>query len=253
MQGGNQSFEGPPRLSARDRSVVELIGRFAHLTAGQLGPLLFDGQASKTPLDRTLKRLTERRYLARLVRPVGGDGGGSAQYVYQLGRAGWRLLAKSGEYWPFRAVNLHTLAIAECFVQVSVSAQIGQCALIKFEPEPSCHVEVEGIKLTPDAAVELGYRDRGVKVTAWLEVDRGTEHREVIKEKCVRYWHAYQRWQENVFPLVIFVVPDQQRQQVIEQVIINGPKDAQPLFYVCRALAVAEDIHRLPIVADEIR
>jgi hypothetical protein len=221
-----------PPLSARDRGLVELAGRFHQLTAGQLSVLLFADHASKTPLDRCLKRLVERRYVARLTRPVGGDGGGSAQYVYQLGRAGWRLLGKPGDYWPFRAVNLHTLAVADCFVAVTQADRAGDCTLLGFEPEPGCHVTVGTALLTPDAYAEVGYRDDGVKVACWLEVDRGTEHREVIKEKCVRYWHAYQQWESDVFPSVVFVVPDEQRAAIIRQVIAGGPAEAQELFHV---------------------
>ncbi|HEX3779025.1 MAG TPA: replication-relaxation family protein [Pseudonocardiaceae bacterium] len=217
-------------LSARDRAMVELVGRFRQLTASQLGVALFAGQASKTPLDRTLKRLVERRYLARLARPVGGDGGGSAQYVYQLGRAGWRLLGTRGKYWPFRAVNLHALAVADCFTSLAAADRAGECALLRFDPEPACHVAVGAVTLTPDAYVEVGYRHRGVKLSVWLEVDRGTEHRETIKEKCVRYWRAYQQWESEVFPSVVFVVPDEQRARQIEQIIAGGPAEAQAIF-----------------------
>jgi hypothetical protein len=217
-------------LPPRDRAVVELVGRFRQLTAGQIGRLLFFEQASKTPLDRCLKRLVERRYLTRLARPVGGDRGGSAQYVYQLGRAGWRLLNKQGTYWAPRSVNLHALAICDCFVGLTLADRAGQCALLRFDPEPACHVVVGAVTLTPDAYVEAGYRDRGVKLSVWLEVDRGTEHRETLKEKCVRYWRAYQQWESEVFPSVVFVVPDEQRARQIEQVIAGGPAEAQAIF-----------------------
>lgn len=221
-----------PTLPARDRAVVDLVGRFRQLTAGQIAAVLFADQVSKTPLDRCLKRLVERRYLVRLTRPVGGDGGGSAQYVYQLGRAGWKLLGKPGEYWVRRAVNLHTLAVADCFVALTGAERAGQCMLLAFEPEPGCHIEVGSVTLTPDAYVEVGYRERGVKLFVWLEVDRGTEHRETIKEKCVRYWRAYQQWAGEVFPTVLFVVPDEDRLRQIEQVIAGGPDEAQALFHV---------------------
>lgn len=236
-----------PSPSTRERAVVELVGRFRQVTAKQIAVEMFAGHASKTPLDRTLKRLVERRYLARLARPVGGDGGGSAQYVYQLGRVGWRLLGKPGEYWPFRAANLHTLAIADCFVDLRMAEQAGQCVVLKFEPEPGSPAHIE---LTPDASVEVGYRDRGVKVSAWLEVDRGTEHGATIKEKCVRYWRAYQQWQGEVFPFVVFVVPDDQRAQQIQQVIASGPDQAQALFRVCRHSTLVAAMHGLGMSSD---
>ena len=69
----------------RDVQVVELVGRFRLMTAEQIRSVVFPAQASKTPLDRALKRLTDAGYLTRLGRMVGGFGGGSGQYVYQLG------------------------------------------------------------------------------------------------------------------------------------------------------------------------
>jgi hypothetical protein len=219
-----------PMVPARDRAVVELVGRFRQLTAGQIGAVLFAGNGSQTPLDRCLKRLVERRYLARLSRLVGGDGGGSAQYVYQLGRAGCQLVSRPGRYWPLRAVNLHTLAIADCFVRLVEAERAGTCTILRFDPEPD--VPANGVTLTPDALVDLGYHERGMKTSHFLEVDRATEHRETIKDKCVRYWRAYQQWDGDVFPYVIFVVPDRERATVIRQVIASGPTEAQPLFQV---------------------
>jgi hypothetical protein len=230
-------------LSARDKAVVELVGRFGQLEAGQIGACCFAGLASKTPLDRTLKRLVDGRYLARLSRSVGGNGGGSGSYVYQLGRAGWRLLGRTGAYWAPRAVSAHTLAIADCYTALCEQEQAGALVLLAFEVEPDCHRRVEQVHLTPDAYTEVGFRDRGVKVAAWLEVDRATEHANVIQAKCVRYWKAYQAWAGDVFPYVLFVVPDEQRGRAIERVISGGPDEAQPLFQVCIMSAFSEVIH----------
>jgi hypothetical protein len=219
-------------LSGRDQAVVELVGRFRQLSAAHIGSILFAGSASKTPLDRCLKRLVEQRYLARLARPVGGDGGGSAQFVYQLGRAGWRLLGKSGAYWVPRAVNRHTLAIADCYVQLCRAERAGEVAVLAFEPEPLCHVNVGTIQLTPDAFAEIGVRALNAKFSFWLEVDRGTEHGQVIKDKCIRYWRAYKLWEGAVFPYVVFVVPDESRRQEVCRVVAGGPDQAQDIFQV---------------------
>jgi hypothetical protein len=217
-------------LSARDQAVVELVGRFRQLERRQIGALRFAGLASQTPLDRTLKRLVERQYLARLPRLVGAHGGGSAQYVYQLGRRGWKLLGKPGTYWPFRSANLHTLAIADCFVTLQAAAQQGQLTVIAFTPEPECHETVGGVLLTPDAYLEVGFRAFGSKVACFVEVDRGTEHADKIQGKCVRYWQAYQRWERETYPYVLFVVPDQERAGAIRHVVAGGPNEAQGLF-----------------------
>lgn len=229
----------------RDRSIVGLVGRFRQLEARHIAVALFSGNASKTPLDRALKRLVAGRYLVRLTRLVGGDGGGSAQYIYQLGRAGWRLLGFSGQYWAYRSVNLHTLAIADCYVALCEQDHQGWLSLIAFEPEPGCHRQVASVQLTPDAYVEIGHRQRKVKIAAWLECDRGTEHRDVIKGKCLRYWRAYQVWDDDVFPYVIFVVPDEKRQAEIERIVGGGPSEAQVLFRVCALPCFPQVIHTM--------
>jgi Replication-relaxation len=204
----------------------------------------FPGLASKTPLDRSLMRLTAGGYLRRMARFVGGFGGGSGQYVYQLGRLGWRTLGKGGTYRPLRVVDLHTLTIAECFVALHGLERQGELTVISYRPEPGCHLSVAGVPLTPDAYVELGLQTRKLKFRYWLEIDRDTENMDTIKGKCVRYWRAYQAWQEEVFPFVVFVVPDGARQREIERVIVGGPAEAQALFKVYELDGLAEVIHR---------
>ncbi|HEX3781432.1 MAG TPA: replication-relaxation family protein [Pseudonocardiaceae bacterium] len=220
-------------LPNRDRAVIELVAKFRQMTSGQIRDSLFAGLASATPVDRTLKRLVEQKHLSRLKRLVGGDQGGSGQFVYQLGRAGWKLLDKPGSYWVPRAVNLHTLAIADCYAAFKRAEQDGQLEVIQFTTEPECHQAVGNVLLTPDAYVEVGNRTEQVKHSYWLEVDRGTEHLEVIQEKCERYYRAYGMWQEDYFPLVLFVVPDEHRQSAVERVVQAGPSPARRLLRVC--------------------
>ncbi|WP_367133282.1 replication-relaxation family protein [Saccharothrix sp. HUAS TT1] len=219
-------------LSERDRAVVELVGRFRQLTTKQVRALNFADLASPTPADRTLKRLVERKYLARLERLLGGHRGGSAQYVYQLGRAGWKLVGREGAYWAPRAVNLHALAVADCFVALKDAERRGKLEVVTFTTEPDCHQIVGQVCLTPDAYIELAVH--GQKLTSWLEVDRGTEHLGVIREKCERYWKAFNSGQwDGVFPYVLFVVPDDRRTSAIQRVFRAGPAEAEQLFSAC--------------------
>lgn len=220
-------------LSDRDRAIVELVAHFRQVTHGQIQDSLFADVASRTPLDRALKRLLEQKHLTRLQRLVGGGGeGGSSQYVYQLGRAGWKLLDKPGAYWAPRAVNLHALAVADCYAALKRAEYASEIEVIQFTTEPDCHQVVGTILLTPDAYVEVGNRTKQVKHAIWLEVDRGTEHLRVIQEKCQRYWRAFQVWQENHFPQILFVVTDEQRKVAIANAIKSGPVEARQLFIV---------------------
>lgn len=231
-------------LTPRDRRIVELVGRFRLVGAAQIRAVEFAAQASKTPLDRTLKRLTEAGYLVRLARMVGGFGGGSGEYVYQLGRAGWRLLGKGGGYRPLRVVDLHTLTITECFVALHGLERRGALNIITYQPEPGCHLNVAGTPLTPDAYVELGVQQPRLKFRYWLEIDRDTENPDTIKGKCVRYWRAYQAWQEPTFPYVVFVVPDVARRRELARVVAGGPAQAQELFRIYELNTFAKVIHR---------
>lgn len=218
-------------LSSRDKAVVSLVGAFRQLTAGHLRELAFAEVSSQTPLDRTLKRLVQRKYLMRLHRLVGGTQGGSAQYVYQLGRAGWRLLERAGEYWAPRAVNLHALAVADCLVKLKITEKAGGHEVASFTTEPACHVKVGGLLLTPDAFVELKLGGSGERLISWLEVDRSTEHLTTIQEKCERYWKASISGQwDGHFPFVLFVVPDEVRKRAVERVFQGGPASAGELF-----------------------
>jgi hypothetical protein len=222
--------ELPVTLSPRDRSVVELVARFRQLTAEHIRAALFADVSSKTPCDRALKRLCERRYLVRLPRLVGGVGGGGQQGCYQLGRAGWRLLERSGSYWAARTVNAHTLAIADCYVALKQAERCGALALLGFETEPTCHRAVGGIQLTPDAYAEVGIPERRLKYRLWLEVDLDSEHSSVIRQKCLRYWQAYHEWPEATFPFVVFVARDHRRREQLARISAAGPEPARALF-----------------------
>jgi Replication-relaxation len=231
-------------LNQREAAIVALVGRFRLMTAEQIRAVLFPSQSSKTPLDRALLRLTAAGYLARLGRMVGGFGGGSGQYVYQLGRAGWRLIGKGGAYRPLRAIDLHTLMIADCFVQLHRLEQAGALTVITYQPEPSAHLTVAGTALTPDAYVEIGVHSPQRKFSYWLEIDRDTENPDNIRGKCTRYWRAYQAWDGEVFPYVVFVVPDSMRQRELQRVVSGGPAEAQPLFQITLLDSFAEVMHR---------
>ena len=224
--------EGRSALTPRDAAILELVGRFRLVAAEQIRAVLFSAQASKTPCDRALLRLTAGGYLARLGRLVGGFGGGSGQYVYQLGRKGWRTLGKGGAYRPLRTVDLHTLTITECFVQLHRLGMAGALTVIEYRPEPAAHLHVGGTALTPDAYVEVGVHSTRTKCTYWLEIDRDTENADTIRGKLSRYWKVYREWDGDVFPYVVFVVPDETRQRELERVIAGGPDEAHAIFQV---------------------
>ena len=232
-----------PSLSERDQATIELVARFRQLKTSQIRAVLFADHASTTPADRCLKRLVEGKYLKRLPRPIGGRGG-SGQFVYQLGRAGWKLLDRPGHFWAPQAVNLHSLGIADCFVALKQAEQRGEVTLLEFITEPDCHASVGPVQLMPDARFEVGDRAQGVKHAYWLEWDRGTEHLSVIREKCSRYWKALQHWQQEFFPTVLFVAPDARRARQLAHTAHGGPDGSQALFKVAAIGGLVSDVLR---------
>lgn len=235
---------GGPAVSPRDAAVIDLVGRFRLVAAEQIRELLFSGQRSKTPLDRALKRLTDGGYLARLGRIVGGYGGGSGQYVYQLGRAGWRHLGKGGGYRPLRTVDHHTLTITDCYVLLKRLERSGELTVISYAADPASRQTVGRILLTPDAHFEIGVAVLRSKFSFWLEIDRDTENADIIRGKCSRYWHAFQAWDGDVFPYVVFVAPDERRRRELARIVAGGPDEAQEIFHVCQLETLAELIHK---------
>lgn len=223
-------------LLDRDRQIVMSIGRFRQLAAAHIQALHFSELKSSEMLYRALRRLVERKYLARIERRmVGGTGAGSGQYVYQLGREGWKLYGHERKYWPFRAVDYHTLGIADAYIELLQREQSGTIEILGYQTEPESWRAIGGADLRPDLFVDIGLPHKGERVKLWLEIDMGTERQTKIKEKLASYWHAYKNsTQEELptFPRVVFLAPDDMRARELRYIIEHGPKDAQKLFLV---------------------
>lgn len=223
----------------RDRQIVLSVGRWRQLASAHIFALHFHELASTEPMYRALKRLVEGKYLARIERRVvGGTGAGSGQYVYQLGREGWRLYGREGKYWPYRAIDYHTLGIADAYIELLEMEREGRVEILASTTEPESWVRLAGTDLRPDLFVEVGDLSRGRRVSLWLEIDMGTERQSKIKDKLANYWHVYQNVSEEqleVFPLVVFIAPDAMRARELRYIIEHGPEDAQDLFLVSTA------------------
>lgn len=220
----------------RDRQIVLSVATWRQLAAGHLRSMHFHDLASNTPLDRALKRLVETRHLARIERRmVGGTGAGSGQYVYQLGREGWALAGREKAYWAFRAVDYHTLAIADVYVELLELERAGKIRIRGRVSEPETLTVIAGVELRPDMFVEVDDLVNGRTVTLWVEVDMGTERMSVIRKKLADYWHAYQNADESrVFPQVLFLAPDDDRAKQLRFTIEQGSEEAQALFVVSK-------------------
>ena len=236
------------RLLPRDYLILASLRQLRVATARQIERLWF---TEGSPLSnarmarRTLRRLVKLRVLARIERPGGGLHGGSPGHVYSLDVAGQRLTDRAGWHSPRRPYPVsrtfldHALAVTEWFVRLMESSHHGGPDLLEFRAEPRSWRTFTSYAhgqetLKPDAFVLLvtgEWEDRW-----FLEVDRGTEHPPALRralDRYVRYWRSGQEQAASeVFPQVLWIVPDAKRHAVLVDVIGRLPAEAWPLFRV---------------------
>ena len=187
---------------------------------------------------RHLASLAQQRLLTSLERRVGGWQGGSAVTIWAATTRGHRrVAADEGEEVARRQrpreVSTtfldHLLAITE--VRTSIEEAIRQEtdteAAIALEPDcwrtalsPSGQVQV----LRPDLAVTItspAYEDRYL-----VEVDRATENPGRVIATCWRYQEhqaaSSQAGDGGVFPLVVWLVPNDRRRHRLERAIAHS-------------------------------
>jgi hypothetical protein len=265
------------QLTKRDKEILSSIEQFRmlstrliqrlHFPAGVLGEHL-NVPAATRGTTRVLLRLEAHGLIARLPRRIGGIKHGSAGTVWQLAATGERYLrAQKGEAYRRRFVtptNMfmdHTLEVAELAVALTEQARHGALELLDLQTEPTCWREHSGasgaaITLKPDLLVVTA--DSQFEAHCFVEVDRATEHLPSIVRKCRTYQAHHQSGVEQakngLFPLVVWVAPDQPRADKIRLSINTTPRLDPGLFTVTtradaiRALSPAPD----PVKSDLI-
>lgn len=221
-------------LTTRDRDIIATVGRFKLAGGDQLERLFFAHCSQRSRArDRqaVLKRLVDRQVLAVVgKRRVGGEGGGSSGTVYALDVAGQRLaeltnLRPRRPYTHYEPTMGHYLAVTELYVQLVEAERAGKLTLLAFEAEPYCWRRFDGGTLKPDAFVQIGVEADGQrrKRSCFIEVDRGDQWGAKIASKLPRYltYQEYDRPSGRVFPLVLFLAPDERRVGYLEQLILE--------------------------------
>ena len=139
----------------------------------------------------------------------------------------------------------HNLAIAETYVRLN---ELGDTLFLKADLEPDCWRDYAGIggvatTLKPDMyAVTFSdeYEDYW-----FIEVDLATEAPSQVITKCKRYIRYYQsgaeQRQSDVFPFVVWLVPDDKRKAVLQERMDSDLKDSPDIFRV----VVAEEFEGL--------
>lgn len=194
--------------------------QLARLTASRYG----SPRSARRQTNRHLAALAQRGHAQYLNRRVGGWQGGSAAAVWTLTTTGHRLLTNSTRRQRPRLLSTgflaHTLAVTETRVLITEHAQTTSGAVVSIQPEPLCwrsYLDATGMRvaLKPDLAAMIStpeFTDR-----YFIEVDRATENPARIIRKCQQYDTYRSRGIEQevhgAFPLVVWIVPTQQRRE----------------------------------------
>lgn len=230
-----------PLIAHRDRKIVTFVSQFDQVTAAHIRRVIFRAHPGRTNCQRALKRLLKQKILARIeVRTVGGAHGGSGQYVYQLGYAGYKMADMEVGHIA-RSVKYHSLAIADVYADL-YAAQDDHFKIITHENEPDTHRKINGIAVLPDLTIlrRLGNKQRPV----WFEIDLDTERPKQLRDKLSRYHRAWAAADEGYdpWPLIVWAVPDTKRKLELEALISQQPKESQIMYRVALFGDVVETV-----------
>jgi Replication-relaxation len=242
------------QLGDHDRQLLDIL-QCVHLASGwQLQVLLWgEGPSAARQARRQLRQLTDLRVLVRLERRPGGVRGGSLGFAYALDVTGQAIVGidqrRRRPRLPSLSFVAHGLAVTDCYVQLQVLAAAGRIELLAFETEPAAwrrYHAAGGIRrlLKPDVFVITGsaeWEDRW-----FLEIDRSTESPSRLRTKAevyISYWLSGREQADvEVFPRVVWVVPDETRKAKIVDVLAALPPEHWRLFGVCCDAEFAEVI-----------
>ncbi|HEM3914923.1 TPA: replication-relaxation family protein [Streptococcus suis] len=241
------------QLTANDIAILHFLNRARFATTRQLARLFYsDSPSPETAIRRanfTTQRLKKEGLISHLDRRIGGARKGSASYVWQITFQGLKVLKGKdstvalrykNRYEPTQHHVEHTLAITEIFVEtIEVARSSSTISLEDFSFEPTSWRDYQklssvGLTLKPDAYLELlngEYEDH-----YFLEIDRHTESLARVVNTCKKYIEYYrsgiEQRQKEVFPYVLWIVPDDKRKTAISKAIQNELYNFWELFTV---------------------
>lgn len=236
-----------------DTQILYFLSQARFATTNQLARLFFDSSVrADTSIRRAsfaLQSLKKAGLVSHLKRRIGGARRGSSSYVWQITFQGLKLLKSQddsivlrykNQYEPTQHHVEHTLAITEIFVETLETVRDSEkLSLETFSFEPNSWRSYQkfsgiGMTLKPDAYLELinhDYEDH-----YFLEIDRSTESLARVVNTCKKYIEYYrsgiEQRQKEVFPFVLWIVPDDKRKLAISKVIQNELYNFWELFTV---------------------
>lgn len=238
-------------LSERDRAILRGLAETGYMSGRQIERRWFAGAevsviGARRRAQRVLRRLNEQRLVHRLARRQGGSRGGSGAFIYRLDHLGRRAVGLTGRGpWrePAERFVHHCLAVAEIQIGLIEEEKAGELSELIVSHEPDCwrrflgHSGIEMLK--PDLLVELSTPDWQLR---WfVEADRATEHLPTVIRKCQlyeRYWRSgneAERYGQEVFPRVLWSVPDRRRAEAVQRAIRRTSNLTDDVFRVAIA------------------
>lgn len=220
-------------LTDRDRAILETLRKLRCVRTNQIQRLFFlDSSTPRACLTATMKALNRLKtygLINHLPREVGGVRSGSKGIIWYLAEPGIRLLnlgsdvtARTRFVQPSPSYMRHTIAVSECYVQITEICRTGRAMRLKrIELEPECWrgytMNGKNQSLRPDLYAETA---SGRFEDSWfIEMDLATESVHDIIEKCNRYYFYYGTQKEQhatgVFPVVLWIVPSDARKEAI--------------------------------------
>ena len=238
-------------LTAREHSVLITILKYRFLTSDQVGRLFFQSCTTKTSRSRNqnllLQKLNEYGLIRPLERRIGGVGGGSGMQIWHLTEAGYKLLTLNEPDTMKRKRFLepspqfleHTLAIAECMVQLTLICRYSHdLELMAVDTEPTSWRRFNDngtpTYLKPDMFAITNYdnyEDRW-----FIEIDLSSESPRTVVDKCDQYLRYYysgiEQKETGMFPFVVWIVKDETRKERLKEYIRDGIKGQPKMFLV---------------------
>lgn len=201
-----------PGLSPQQALVRQAVLKHGQLTASQIRRLLYTGtrKGALVRSQRHLKRLVDLGQLRRLW----GVYDGPAEYIYMPAGT------------TTRGPVFHTLDISELYVRLSEArfnsddaySTLEAESKIVFDREPWCHIKIGHVEVKPDAFLKFNETEQ-----YFIEVDRASADRTKLAKKLRLYVNLYDQWDVDVdgevFPQIIYTVPDSDRKRVVDSVI----------------------------------
>lgn len=227
-------------LSDRDLRILCEVDRHGCLTTHHIERLCFAGHASAESAGRTARRVLARLHRERLLdkplRRVGGRQAGSTVTVWMLSGSGKRLLnlhaglgAVGRARQPGDRSIDHHLAVADAHVVLVEAEHEGLIAVETVQIEPECWRTFTALSgthtiLKPDLFAITSPADHPSVEDHWFfEVDRATETIPTVLRQCRRYEvYRNQGDHTDVFPIVVWIVPDTHRAEQLRGGIRRG-------------------------------